>query len=46
VQGVATPLGDDRDGYIWVPVSAHEVLGSYGRLSERAALAAARAFAG
>ena len=37
VQGVATPLGDDRDGYIWVPVSAHDVLESYGRLSEREA---------
>ena len=45
-RGVATPLGDDRDGYIWVPVSAHEVLESYGRLSEREALAAARALSG
>jgi predicted nuclease with RNAse H fold len=46
VQGVATPLGDDRDGYIWVPVSAHDVLESYGRLSEREALTAARALSG
>jgi predicted nuclease with RNAse H fold len=46
VQGVATPLGDDRDGYIWLPVGRHELLASYGRLSEREALAAARRIAG
>jgi predicted nuclease with RNAse H fold len=46
VQGVATPLGDDRDGYIWLPVSPHEVLESYPRLTERDALAAARRLAG
>jgi predicted nuclease with RNAse H fold len=45
-QGVATPLGDDRDGYIWLPVGAHDVRPSYGRLTEREALAAARALAG
>lgn len=42
VQGRATPVGDDRDGYIWLPVTAHELLPSYGRLTEREALTAAR----
>jgi predicted nuclease with RNAse H fold len=46
VQGVATPLGDDRDGYIWLPVRPHEVLASYARLNEREALTAARRLAG
>lgn len=45
-QGRATPLGDDRDGYIWVPVPPGEVLASYARLTEREALAAARRLAG
>jgi predicted nuclease with RNAse H fold len=42
VQGRATPVGDDRDGYIWLPVTEHDLLPSYGRLTEREALAAAR----
>ena len=42
VQGRATPVGDDRDGYIWLPVTEHELRPSYGRLAEREALAAAR----
>ena len=46
VQGLATPLGDDRDGFIWLPVTAHDLLPSYGRLNEREALAAARRLAG
>jgi predicted nuclease with RNAse H fold len=45
VQGLATPLGDDRDGFIWLPVKAHDLLPSYGRLNEREALAAARRLA-
>ena len=46
VQGIATPLGDERNGFIWLPVTAHELLPSYGRLTEREALAAARRLAG
>lgn len=46
VQGLATPVGDERDGFIWLPVTAHDVLPSYGRLTEREALAAARRLAG
>jgi len=46
VQGRATPVGDDRDGYIWLPVTEHDLLPSYGRLTEREALAAARRLAG
>lgn len=46
VQGLATPLGDESDGYIWVPVTAHDLLASYRRLSEREALAAARHLSG
>lgn len=46
LQGRATPLGDDRDGYIWVPVPPGDVLSSYGRLTEREALTAARRLAG
>jgi predicted nuclease with RNAse H fold len=42
VQGLATPVGDERDGFIWLPVTAHELLPSYGRLNEREALTAAR----
>ena len=45
-QGRATPLGDERDGFIWVPVTGHELLPTYGRLNEREALAAARRLAG
>lgn len=40
VQGHATPVGDGRDGYIWLPVTGNEVLDTYGRLTEREALAA------
>jgi predicted nuclease with RNAse H fold len=46
VQGRATPVGDERDGFIWLPVTARELLPTYGRLSEREALAAARRLAG
>jgi predicted nuclease with RNAse H fold len=42
MQGRAAPLGDDRDGYIWLPVPPGEVLATYGRLTEREALTAAR----
>lgn len=42
VQGRATPVGDERDGFIWLPVTEHEVLPSYGRLTGREALTAAR----
>jgi predicted nuclease with RNAse H fold len=35
LQGLASPLGDARDGLIWLPMPGHEVLGSYGRLSAR-----------
>ena len=45
-QGRATPVGDERDGFIWLPVTEHELLPSYGRLNEREALAAARRLAG
>ncbi len=44
-QGLATPVGDERDGFIWLPVTAHELASSYGRLGEREALAAARLLA-
>jgi predicted nuclease with RNAse H fold len=46
VQGRATPVGDARDGFIWLPVTEHDLLPSYGRLHERGALAAARRLAG
>ncbi|HET6476330.1 MAG TPA: DUF429 domain-containing protein [Thermoleophilia bacterium] len=46
VQGLATPVGDERDGFIWLPVIAHEVLPSYARLTEREALTAARHLGG
>jgi len=42
VQGRAMPVGDDRDGFIWLPVTEHELLPSYRRLTEREALTAAR----
>ena len=42
VQGRATPVGDERDGCIWLPVTEHELLPSYGRLTGREALTAAR----
>jgi hypothetical protein len=40
LQGLASPLGDARDGLIWLPVLEHDVLASYGRLSARDAAAA------
>ena len=46
VQGRATPVGDERDGFIWLPITEHDLLPSYGRLSEREALAAARRLGG
>lgn len=46
VQGRATPLGDERDGFIWLPVTAAELRPSYARLGEREALTAARRLAG
>jgi predicted nuclease with RNAse H fold len=46
VQGLATPLGDERDGFIWLPVTTHELRPAYARLSEREALAAARRLSG
>ncbi len=46
VQGRATPVGDERDGFIWLPVTEYDLLPSYGRLTEREALAAARRLAG
>jgi predicted nuclease with RNAse H fold len=45
-RGRATPVGDDRDGYIWLPVTRRELLPSYARLSEREALTAAHRLAG
>ena len=42
VQGQATPVGDDRDGFIWLPVTGHELAPTYGRLTEREALTVAR----
>jgi len=40
VQGLSTPLGDGRDGSIWLPVTAHELHGKYAPLSVPAAKAA------
>jgi predicted nuclease with RNAse H fold len=40
LQGLASPLGDERDGLVWLPVPGHDVLGSYGRLGARDAAAA------
>ena len=42
VQGLATPLGDDHDGFVWLPVTRHDLRASYPRLSEHQALQAAR----
>lgn len=39
-QGLATPLGDDRDGHLWLPVTASELKESYRRLTPREARAA------
>ncbi len=39
-QGLASPLGDGRDGLIWLPLPAHEVRESYGVLGARDAAAA------
>ncbi len=40
LQGLASPLGDTRDGLIWLPVPENDVLGSYAPLSARDASAA------
>ena len=40
LQGLASPLGDTRDGLIWVPVPEHDVQASYEPLSARDASAA------
>ncbi len=29
LQGLAVPLGDERDGCVWVPVTAHELRETY-----------------
>ncbi len=41
-QGLATDVGDDRDGRIWLPVSPGELRDSYKRLTPREASAALR----
>ena len=41
-QGLATDVGDDRDGRIWLPVPPNELRDSYGRLTPREARAALR----
>ncbi len=46
VQGLATPVGDERDGFIWLPVTAHDVLPSCAWPAEREALTAARHLGG
>jgi hypothetical protein len=40
LQGLASPLGDARDGLIWLPVPEHDVLASYEPLNARDASAA------
>jgi predicted nuclease with RNAse H fold len=40
VQGLATPLGNGRDGSIWLPVTAHELRSKYAPLTGPAAKAA------
>ena len=40
VQGRSTPLGDGRDGSIWLPVTAHELRSKYAPLTVPAAKAA------
>ena len=37
VQGLSTPLGDGRDGSIWLPVTAHELRDTYAPLGVQAA---------
>jgi predicted nuclease with RNAse H fold len=41
-QGLATAVGDDRDGRIWLPVPPTELRDTYGRLTPRQARAALR----
>ena len=41
-QGLATDVGDDRDGRIWLPVPPGELRETYGRLTPREARAALR----
>ena len=40
LQGLASPLGDTRDGLIWLPVPEHEVQATYEPLNARSASAA------
>jgi hypothetical protein len=40
VQGLSTPVGDGRDGSIWLPVTAHELRDRYAPLTVPAAKAA------
>ncbi len=42
VQGRAAPVGEARDGFIWLPVPTSGLRSSYARLTEREAVAAAR----
>jgi hypothetical protein len=41
LQGLAVPVGDERDGCVWLPVTAHELRDSYPRLTLAAAREAA-----
>jgi len=45
VQGLATSVGDERDGRIWLPVAPHELQATYGPLASAAARTAARRLA-
>ncbi len=40
LQGLASSLGDERDGCVWLPVPAHDVTDTYAPLSPTAARAA------
>lgn len=35
VQGLATPVGDERDGLLWLPVPEHELAATYAPLGPR-----------
>lgn len=35
VQGLTTPMGDERDGFIWLPVAPHDLHDKYAPLSAR-----------
>jgi hypothetical protein len=43
VQGLATPLGDEKGGCVWLPVPAHELRDTYAPVSGSEARIAARA---